>query len=150
MNNKKFIACSYGDRIKRFKNSEGYWDSKKIELTKELNNVFENIDVSNCALKDVILNDDKICSQVFELFKLIVQLRNTDKNNDYLVSPIKNRMFFYDTSKTYYGACCEDEQSSIQCNPDMEASYNIAIKAMLKIYHNKLKNEDYFEYYYSR
>ena len=88
--------------------------------------------------------------EVFELFKLIVQLRNTDKNNDYLVSPIKKGSFFYDTSRTYYGFCCADEQSFIQCNPDMEASYNIAIKAMLKVYHNKLKNEDYFEYFCSR
>ena len=150
LNNKKFIACSYSNRIKRFKNSEGYWDSKTIELTKELNSVFENIDISNCDIKDVILNNDKICSQVFELFKLMVQLRNTDKNNDYLVSPIKKGFSFYDTSKTYYGSGCEDEQSLIQCNPDMEASYNIAIKAMLKVYHNKLKNEDYFEYFCSR
>ena len=150
LNSKTFVADSWGTRIKRFKNEEGYWDSKEIDLTQEFNKVFEDVDVNKYILKDVILNDEKICSKVFELFKLIVQLRNTDKNNDYLVSPIKKGQLYYNTESIFYARDCEDEQIFIQCNPDMEASYNIAIKAMLKIYHNKPKNEDYFEYFCSR
>jgi CRISPR-associated protein Cpf1 len=151
LNNKTFSVDSYGVRIKRFKNDSGYWDSKEICLTEEFNKLFSDFDVSNHNIKDIILNDEKICSKAFDIFKLMVQLRNTDNNIDYLVSPVKNKQnCYYDTRKLYYGYCCEDEQSKIECNPDMEASYNIAIKAMLSVYHNKNKNEDYFEYYYSR
>ena len=116
-------------------------------MTQEFNKVFEDIDVNKYILKDVILNDEKICSKVFELFKLMVQLRNTDANYDYLSSPIKNSYgVYYNTIATEYAST----NHLTCCNPDMEASYNIAIKAMLKIYHNKPKNEDYFEYFCSR
>ena len=138
-----FSVDSYGVRIKRFKNNEGYWDSQEIDLTKELNKLFENVDIANKNIKDVIINDEKICSKVFDLFKLIVQIRNTDSNNDYLISPVKNNFgIYYDTRCIMY----EDQD----CNPDMEASYNIAIKGMMKIYNNKPKNKDYFDYFVSQ
>lgn len=143
LDGKKFKVSSYGNRIKRFKNNNGYWDSKNININDELNNIFANTDKTN--IKNIILNDEKICSKVFEIFKLIVQLRNTDSNHDYLVSPIKSNYGYYDTNLIMY-----NDRTNTVCNPDIEASYNIAIKAMLKIYQNKHELKDYFEYYLNR
>lgn len=136
LDNKKFVVSSFGDRIKKVKNQMGYWESKTINLNDELNDVFGNIDKNN--IQEVILNDDKICAKVFEIFKLIVQLRNTNDKIDYLISPVEHNGKYFDT------------RNNVNDNPDITASYNIAIKAMLKVYHDKLKNEDYFEYFCSR
>lgn len=132
----KFTVSSIGDRIKRFKNTNGYFDYKTIYPTIELKNIFSGIDYNiNENLKSIILSDEQLCSKVFDIFKYIVTLRNTNSECDYIISPVKNNNGeYFDTRKIK------------NSNADTIASFNIATKGFLYINYSKLKVEDYFNH----
>lgn len=146
----KWKLVSHGDRIKNFINPliNNNWDYMSIDLSKEFITLFKkyNIDLSN--LKESILcqNDTKFYNAKKEidgyegfnnLFKLMVQLRNsainsTDPNDDYIISPVKNKDgYFYDSRKA---------SAILPKDADGNGAYNIARKGIMLI--NQIKNTD--------
>lgn len=125
----KWTLCSYGNRIKTYRNEEKFnkWDSKEINLTQEFKNIFKecNIDI-NGNLKDSIccLKDKKHFEQLMSLMKLLLQLRNSIANSevDYLLSPVSNNGVFYDSRS------CDD---TLPKDADANGAFNIARKGLI-------------------
>ena len=78
-------------------------------------------------MKEAICNqsEKKFFSELFELFKLMIQLRNsvTGTNIDYMVSPVENHYGTFFDSRT-----CD---SSLPANADANGAYNIARKGLM-------------------
>lgn len=128
-----WTICSYGDRIKKFRNPENNnkWDDKFIEsLTGEFKKIFEkfNIDIYG-NIKEQILNIDnkEFFVGLIDLFKLMLQMRNSsDKMNlDYIISPVQNKNGeFFDSRKA---------GDDLPKNADANGAYNIARKGLMCI-----------------
>lgn len=132
----KFIVNSCGDRIKKFKNQNGYFEYKTIYPTNELKSVLSEINYNiEEDLKLKIIENEQLCSKVFDIFRYIITLRNTDNNNDYIISPVKN------SNNEYF-----DTRRLKDSNADTIASFNIATKGFLYINQKTLKNDDYLNH----
>lgn len=137
---KEWTVCTNGDRIKTFRNPEkNYeWDYETLNLTKEFKELFNknNIDYTS-NLKFAIVDNDKakFHKELTELFALTLQLRNSDKENDYIISPVRNaESKFYD-SRNYKG-----NNAPLPTDADANGAYNIARKALWAV--NVLKETD--------
>ena len=134
MNNGNFTLTSEGERIVKSK-VNNHFNIDKINLTDKINEIFK--DYSKTNLKEIIQNNSEVCKQLFDMFKIICQLRNSDNNNDYIYSPaIDKNGNHYDTRNIglYY-------------NADLSASENIGMKAYLKMSNPKLTTTDYLNYF---
>lgn len=129
---KKWTVCTYGDRIKTFRNKDknNEWDNKVINLTAEFKTLFDefNIDYSSNLKNQIISQSSAVFYERFiRLLSLTLQMRNSIANNvevDYLISPIRNSSGgFYDSRE--YNAC-----DSVPCDADANGAYNIARKAL--------------------
>ena len=128
-----WTICSYGDRIKKFRNPENNnkWDDKFIEsLTGEFKKIFEkfNIDIYG-NIKEQISNIDnkEFFVGLIDLFKLMLQMRNSsDKMNlDYIISPVQNKNGeFFDSRKA---------GDALPKDADANGAYNIARKGLMCI-----------------
>ena len=91
------------------------------------------------SLKDEILNDSALISKFFWIFRLAIQLRNSNRSTgeDYILSPVKNKDGeFFDTR------CA---RSNYPKDADANGAYHIALKGMLLM--NKIKDyQDYQDY----
>lgn len=136
---KKWTICTYGDRISSFRNSNGYWENKVIVLTEEFKKLFESVKIDcNKSIKEQLtsseLNAD-FCKAFMRLITLTLQMRNSETgvvDNDYLISPVKNRNGeFYDSRKV-------EMNDSLPQDADANGAYNIARKALWAV--NQIKN----------
>ncbi len=142
-----WTLCSFGNRIRTFKNPKknNNYDSQTVELTQEFKKLFDSYNMDCSNLKDEIL--DKSDSKFFNatpeknnfygfalLFKLLLQLRNsiTGSEEDYILSPIKNKKGLFYDSRTANGVLPE--------NADANGAYNIARKGLLIL--NRIKNSE--------
>lgn len=130
-----WVISSYGDRIERIKDKNtSHWQSRTINLTTEYDKLFERMDKIN--LKDAILakDDAKFFNSLLYLFKLTVQLRNSDENNDYIISPIANNNGIHFDSRK-----CGDKYP---IDADANGAYNIARKGLMLIQRYKDASAD--------
>ncbi len=121
-----WIISTYGDRIERFRDKNtSHWQSRTINLTAEYDKLFEGMDKTN--LKEAILakNDAKFYNSLLYLFKLTVQLRNSDEHNDYIISPIANNNGIHFDSRK-----CGNQYP---IDADANGAYNIARKGLMLI-----------------
>lgn len=131
----KWTLCSNGERIYTHKNNTGEWIDNRIQLTKEFKKLFEEYDVDLNNIKPEILQKSNI--EFFkgnnenlgfmQLFKLMVQMRNslTGKDEDNLISPVKNRNGkFFDT---------KDQIEGLPKDADANGAYNIARKGLMLV-----------------
>lgn len=163
---KDWTICSYGSRIRSFRNprKSNSWDNEEITLTEEFKKLFNRYSIDLNNIKEDINNkaDAKFFNAVpmndsfygFSiLFKLVVQMRNsksnsTDSMDDYILSPVKSKKgFFYDSR------CCN---KGLPENADANGAYNIARKGLMVV--NRIKesfaeknlcnilNNDWLEY----
>lgn len=137
---KAWTICSYGERIRTFRNrnKNGNWDNETVEPTKMLIDLFEKyeIDYKDGDLVDLIVSktEKDFFSELFYIFKLIVQMRNsiTGSNVDYMISPVKNKDGkFYDSRKHVDG---------LPDNADANGAYNIARKGLWVV--EQIKNTE--------
>ncbi|MBQ9253897.1 MAG: type V CRISPR-associated protein Cas12a/Cpf1 [Bacteroidales bacterium] len=137
-----WTICTYKDRIELFRNKDknNSWDNRKINLTEEFKNLFENNNINYYdKLKENILKqeDKSFFERLLYLLKLTLQMRNsvTGTQEDYIISPVvdENGNFF-------------DSRNNIESLPkdaDANGAYNIARKGIWVI--NQIKQSDDIE-----
>jgi CRISPR-associated protein Cpf1 len=124
-----WTICTYGQRIKTFRNSErnNQWDNHEVILTKEFEKLFAEykIDTNNNLKESITAQTEKeFFERLLFLFKLTVQIRNsiTNSDTDYLISPVADKNGnFYDSREA------TDKQPD---NADANGAYNIARKGL--------------------
>lgn len=131
---KNWTICTYGDRISIFRNKEknNEYDYKKIDLTSEFQRIFNKYNIDYKNLKESILeNTEKdFWMELMYLLKLTYQMRNSIPNStlsedDYLISPVKNKKnFFYDSRKA---------NNILPKDSDANGAYNIARKGLMLV-----------------
>lgn len=148
---------TYGKRIEGFKNQEknNSWDTREIELTDEFKKFFLKNNINyNENLKHQILQKEtkKFFEGLLRLMKLTEQLRNTDGDRDFIISPVKNKegKFFYSEDQDI------QKIGNKPCNADANGAFNIARKGLLVVKNLKngqkenkavkIKDEDWFSF----
>ena len=124
-----WVVCTNEDRILTFRNPEtnNNWDNKKVVLTDEFVKFFtENQIEYKTNLQTQILEktEGKFFKDLFHLFKLTLQMRNSITNSevDYLISPVKNNdSYFYDSRKA---------DNTLPQDADANGAYHIAKKGL--------------------
>lgn len=125
----KWTLCSYGPRIRTFRNPQknNQWDSQEIDLTTAFRELFaqHSIDYTKDLQAAILAQDSKdFFAALLELFKLMVQLRNSKKETgeDYLISPIANADgHFFDS---------REGDDTLPKDADANGAYNIALKGL--------------------
>lgn len=131
---KKWTVCTYGSRIKTFRNPEknSEWDNKTVELTPAFMALFEkySIDVNGDIKAQIISVDKKdFFVELMGLLRLTLQMRNSETgkvDRDYLISPVKNSEGVFYNSDDYKGI----ENASLPKDADANGAYNIARKGL--------------------
>lgn len=124
----EWTICTNKTRIENFRNPEknSQWDSKEINLTEQFKILFKDADLQK-DLKDYVNNqtDKKFFEELFKLFKLTVQMRNslTGTNTDYMISPVANKNGEFYDSRNYE----KTENATLPANADANGAYNIAV-----------------------
>lgn len=152
MGRSKWTVCTNGERIKATKEN-GKWDTKKIDLTAEMKELLakKSINYKECKdLKYEILNVEEADVSfykdlLYNIFTLSMQMRNSDDNNDYIISPIR------DASGRFF-----DSRNATDAEPkdaDANGAYHIALKGLMILDRIKagekdilIKNEQWFKY----
>lgn len=127
----KWVACSHGKRIRRFRNEaiNNNWDEEEIELTLKFKELFDTYGIKYFDGKDIKedvldIDDAKFYKKLMGLFNLMMQMRNSsnDGKKDYIISPIMNaHNEFFDSSKG---------NKQLPCDADANGAYNIARKGL--------------------
>lgn len=125
-----WCICSYGDRIENFRNSEkdNRWDTRKVDLTKELKELFTEYQVFSEKDDDLRENMVKVEKADFykhflRLLSLILQMKNVDNKTgeDKVCSPVLN----------HYGEFFESgKDENMPLETDANDAYNIARKGL--------------------
>lgn len=128
---KKWTICTYGRRIKTYRNVENNneFDNVEVSLTDSFISLFREYDI-DYSKEDIRL---QICTQtekdfyiaLFELIRLTLQMRNSITGRtdvDYIISPIMG------TNGTFYDSrMCP---ASLPQDADANGAYNIARKVL--------------------
>lgn len=127
----EWTVCTYGDRIKTFRNPDkvNQWDNQEVNLTEQFEDFFGKNDLiygdGNCIKNQIILHDKKeFFEGLLHLLKLTLQMRNSITNSevDYLISPVKNNKGeFYDSRKA---------NNTLPKDADANGAYHIAKKGL--------------------
>lgn len=124
-----WTLCTHGTRIETFRNPEknSSWDSREIDLTKELDNLFATYGIRQHGnLKEAIAeqNDKAFFEKLMHLMSLTLQMRNsvTGTDVDYMISPVAD-----EHGKFYDSRICGKELPE---NADANGAYNIARKGL--------------------
>lgn len=140
-----WIVCTYGDRIKTFRNPDkvNQWDNQEVNLTEQFEDFFGKNNLiygdGNCIKNQIILHDKKeFFEGLLHLLKLTLQMRNSITNSevDYLISPVKNNKGeFYDSRKA---------NNTLPKDADANGAYHIAKKGLVLL--NRLKENEVEEF----
>lgn len=124
-----WTLCTHGTRIETFRNPEknSSWDSREIDLTQELDNLFATYGIHQHGnLKEAIAeqNDKAFFEKLMHLISLTLQMRNsvTGTDVDYMISPVAD-----EHGKFYDSRICGKELPE---NADANGAYNIARKGL--------------------
>lgn len=151
MGRSKWTVCTNGERIKATKEN-GKWDTEQIDLTTTMKELLakKSINYKECKdLKYEILNveeaDVSFYKDLLYIFTLSMQMRNSDDNNDYIISPVR------DASGRFF-----DSRNATDAEPkdaDANGAYHIALKGLMILDRIKagekdilIKNEQWFKY----
>lgn len=133
-----WTVCTYGDRIKTFRNPEknNEWDNEEINLTGKFKELFEkySIDLNDIKTDIQNQNDRKFFDELTYLFKLTLQMRNsvTGTDIDYILSPVRDKDGnFYDSRKGI---------ETLPKDADANGAYNIARKGLMLV--NQIKQAE--------
>ena len=130
---KEWIVCTVGGRIKTFRNEKknNQRDTEEVMLNDEYIKLFDKNDIDyKQNIKEQILNkNDKVFfDNLFFLFKLTLQMRNTkpDTDIDYLISPVKNGKGLF-----YNSIVSKKNNEKLPFDADANGAYNIARKGLM-------------------
>lgn len=131
----KWTVCTYGTRIKTFKNPDknSQWDNIELDLTEEFKNLFGSYD-GDLKSHIVSQNTKEFFKSLLYLFRLTLQMRNsiTGTDIDYIISPVADNSGNFFDSRT--------AGSHLPKDADANGAYNIARKGLMII--EKIKDAD--------
>lgn len=142
----KWSAFSHGERIRNFRNKSNKWETKRTVPTDEIKKklVEGKINFGNGynILEDLRHMDKKLSSDIFYIFRDIMQMRNSDPKtgDDYIISPVMNGSgTFFDSRKS---------EGYMPCDADANGAYHIALKGiyLLNAIDEKLKLDGRIDY----
>jgi CRISPR-associated protein Cpf1 len=132
----KWCICSEGNRIESYKTTK--WEKREIELTDHFVNLFERYHIDwkagNIVQRLTEVQDTDFYRSFMYAISLMLQMRNSDDNNDYIMSPVRNES----------GKCFKTEISDEKypCDADANGAYNIAKKGLWIVEQLKKSPED--------
>lgn len=138
---KNWTLCSYGTRIKTYRNPQknNEWDNAELDITNELKRLFSayDIDYSVNLIAQILIQKEKRffsnvdgwckendCLGILDLLGLILQMRNsiTGTETDYIISPVADETGnFYNSDKGV---------EILPKDADANGAYNIARKGL--------------------
>ncbi len=138
----KWDVYTFGERIIKPKNKQGYREDKRINLTFEMKKLLNESKVSFDLENNLIPNltsanlKDSFWKELFFIFKTTLQLRNsvTNGKEDVLISPVKNAKGEFFVSGTHNKTLPQD------C--DANGAYHIALKGLMILERNNLVREE--------
>lgn len=130
---------SHGKRIVHVLNSNGYRSSEQVDLTKAIKELFDKYQIDYSSNADLIkaiccVDKEDFLKSLLGLFKLILQMRNSDENNDYIISPVKNKLGKFYCSN-------QDDNGKLPCDADANGAYHIALKGLYLVEKGLLDNK---------
>ena len=134
-----WTICTFGKRLENYRNDNRQWDTKEIDITKELKEFFDNNKIlytdGSCFKNEIIAkNDATFFKKLFCYLNLTLQMRNSKPNTqeDWMISPIKNSQgFFYDS---------RENKPNLPKDADANGAYHIALKGLQLL--NKIKDHN--------
>lgn len=138
LKNIKDIEWEVSTRGERISYNRRKKENFTVDLSESLKNLFKEhgieFDNSNNILEELTSLEksqyNKVVKKIIEIFRFTLQLRNTDSNQDYIISPVKNKDGYYYDSR-------EVTDNKLPLDGDANGAYNIARKGLL--YLNRLK-----------
>ncbi|MFA5211060.1 MAG: type V CRISPR-associated protein Cas12a/Cpf1 [Patescibacteria group bacterium] len=153
--NKPWILYSgyNGNELDRFKDKfsekEGqkHWNPEKIEIVKNLKNIFNDFDEKKSFKKQIeenkelnkIEKDRTAWESLRFIIEVIQQIRNTgteEKDNDFILSPVRDEINF-----KHFDSRMIKENEKLPQNGDANGAYNIAKKGIIMFERIKEKPE---------
>lgn len=138
----KWDVYTFGKRIIKVKNEQGYREDKRIDLTEEMKKLLNenkiSFDLENNFIKNLntVNLKDAFWKELFFIFKTTLQLRNsvTNGKEDVLISPVKNAKGEFFVSGT------NNKELPQDC--DANGAYHIALKGLMILERNNLVKEE--------
>ncbi len=137
-----WTVCTYGNERISFNPKNGsHGEYEYVNVTEKLKELFlkHEIDYTSSLKEKIVSQDEKsFFSTLIWLFKLTVALRYEDKENDFILSPIKNiDGYFYDTRA---------ERENEPKDGDGNGAYHIALQGLRliieRIENGKVKSDE--------
>lgn len=130
-----WTLSTHGERIVREKD-----ELREIQLTQKFKKFFSddgvNIPLSEVSVERIKLLEEVKLKELFGLFKLLLKMRNTNGQEDYIISPVAGENPFKTGANNYMGLT----------DADANGAYNIALKGLYWV-HNGFPVEDkYLKY----
>lgn len=159
--NVEWCVTSYGKRIERLKETNGFKYNEIDNLTKKFDELFAqyNIDTDADIKEQIVsINSKPLYVDLIKLIKLMLQMRNSGKINmkeyDYIISPVADPITGKHFDSTKYGELEKDKKeiNSYPNDADANGAYNIARKGLIAVRqliagskNFKIENKDWLE-----
>lgn len=131
----EWVITSKGERIYRTRiPNTNHFESVPKDLSTEFLTVLGNYEINTNDLsveKLQMIDDERFFKEFFFQFKMMLQMRNSNSEQDYIISPVQ--------SSTPFDTNCENELGIEDA--DANGAYNIALKGLYLV-HNNFPMED--------
>lgn len=126
-----WTLCTHGERIRSYRDRNGQYQTEKVNLPDLWKKLFEefSVDYRSADFKEAILRQEsrEFFERFLYLLRLTLQMRNSNSEEDYLISPVRNSDgAFYDSRN--YGT-----DGKLPADADANGAYHIALKALWAI-----------------
>lgn len=145
----EWVVSTYGKRIERTKSTNGFTTNSIENLTDRFSELFlsKGLDIYGDIKEQLISKDDaELYEKLVRLFKLMMQMRNTDDKYDYLISPVCDPITHKHFDSSVYDGLDKDakEHNDLPVDADANGAYNIARKGLIALRQIR-ENKDKFK-----
>lgn len=126
-----WTLCTHGERIRSYRDRNGQYQTEKVNLPDLWKKLFDefSVDYRSADFKEAILRQEsrEFFERFLYLLRLTLQMRNSNSEEDYLISPVRNSDgAFYDSRN--YGT-----DGKLPADADANGAYHISLKALWAI-----------------